>query len=146
VAPDESAGAATDSEAEVSAGAGAAEDGSGATPSVDRWAEVLGPDGTVQVDRSVHRLRPASDAPTIDTVVDKVLAAPSYTVGDWFAFPDPVLLVHDRERGATFRLVTRGDLIELHLLPGTDASAADAFQERCQAVTDEDWSIERVDG
>jgi hypothetical protein len=119
--------------------------GSVTDPSADRWADVLRPDGTLQVDRSVHRLRPSSGSPATDTVLDEVLATPSYTVGDWFAFPDPVLLVHDRERGGTFRVVARGDVIELHLLPGSGASAVDAFRERVQTATDEEWSLERVD-
>lgn len=134
-----------DSGGGASVGADGLAAGSDIDPSADRWADVLGPDGTLEVDRTGYRLRPPSSLSAIDTVVDEVLADSAYTVGDWFGFPDPVLLVHDRERGATFRLVVREDVVELHLLPGADGSAVDALLERCQAATGDDWSAERVD-
>lgn len=121
-------------------------EGSGTEPPSDRWDGVIGADGTLAVDRRVVRLRPDPAPADLRAVADAVLDHPDYTVGDWFSFPEPVFLVHDRQRTATFRLVVRSAILELHLLPRTSRDTVDAIQCRCEELTAADWCVEWPDG
>lgn len=66
-----------------------------------------------------------------------------YVPCDWFDFPLPVYLVHDREVSTAFRVVVRTGGLELHVLPSTDPDGLRSLYRRLDAATANDWSVRR---
>ena len=78
----------------------------------------------------------------LDAHLSAILDGDRYVKGDWFDFPMPVYLVHDREVSTAFRTVAREGRIELHVLPNTDSAGLEAlFRALCDRTAGE-WTVE----
>lgn len=86
---------------------------------------------------------PDRSAEQLDGLLAEVFESDRYVRGDWFDFPRPVYLVHDRRVSTAFRVVVRTGRLELHVLPSTDPDGLRSLYERVVAATDHDWSVRR---
>ena len=85
---------------------------------------------------------PSLSVEDLNDHLSAVLDRDRYVKGDWFDFPMPVYLVHDREVSTAFRTVVREGRIELHVLPATDSAGLEAlFRALCDR-TDVEWTVE----
>ena len=85
---------------------------------------------------------PSLSVEELDEHLSGVLGGTRYVKGDWFDFPMPVYLVHDREVSTAFRTVVREGRIELHVLPKTDSTGLEAlFRALCDRTAVE-WTVE----
>lgn len=96
--------------------------------------------------RAVFHLEPTRDlsADELDALFGDVVEGNRYVPCDWFDFPRPVYLVHDREVSTTFRVVVRTGRLELHALPSTEPQGLRALYDGVVEATDHGWSVRRV--
>lgn len=85
----------------------------------------------------------AVSAEHLEALLVDVFEADRYVSGDWFDFPRPVYLVHDREVSTAYRVVVRTGRLELHVLPSTDPDGLRAIYDRVTAASEHDWSVRR---
>ena len=78
----------------------------------------------------------------LDEHLSAILDGNRYVKGDWFDFPMPVYLVHDREVSTAFRTVVREGRIELHVLPATDSAGLEAIFRALRDRTGVEWTVE----
>lgn len=87
---------------------------------------------------------PGLSARELDDLLGEVFERDRYVPCDWFDFPRPVYLVHDRQVSTAFRVVARTGRLELHALPSTDPVGLRSLYDEVTAATDGQWSVRRV--
>ncbi len=78
---------------------------------------------------------------TLRELVEGVLDGEPYRYGDWFDLPMPLYLVHDDHTGDTFRVAVRDGVVELYVLPETEAAGLRAFYRRLFKTSDTGWDV-----